>query len=128
MGFPRRLRRVLHIILLLCSQGLVPVIAAEQQRPKPLMVAVAANFAGPGQRLADIFTEGSGVPVELIVGATGLLHAQIVQGAPFDLLLAADTQRPLALKGLSIFVIFGAIYFIFLKKRGSSSGDAGQAT
>ncbi len=97
-GFARRLRRVLHIILLLCSQGLVPVIAAEQQRPKPLMVAVAANFAGPGQRLADIFTEGSGVPVELIVGATGLLHAQIVQGAPFDLLLAADTQRPLSLQ------------------------------
>ena len=97
MGLARRLRRVSHIMLLLCAHGLVPVIAAEQQRSEPLMVAVAANFAGPGQRLADIFTQGSGVPVELIVGATGLLHAQIVQGAPFDLLLAADTQRPLAL-------------------------------
>ena len=43
-------------------------------------------------------------------------------------LLMEPTQRPLALKGLYIFVIFGAIYFIFLKKRGSSSRDAGQAT
>jgi len=57
-------------------------------------VAVAANFAEPLQRLAPRFEAATGHRVALSVGSTGKLYSQVVAGAPFDLLLAADAERP----------------------------------
>jgi len=57
-------------------------------------VAVAGNFAAPQAELADSFRTATGVEIETSLGATGQLYAQIVNGAPFDIFLAADTVRP----------------------------------
>jgi molybdate transport system substrate-binding protein len=57
-------------------------------------VAVAANFAAPMARIAQSFTAATGHVVKLSSGATGKFYAQIVAGAPFELLLAADDQTP----------------------------------
>lgn len=66
---------------------------ADSDRPV-LRVAVASNFAGTMSRLAALFTAESGVRIEQSAGSTGKLYAQIVNGAPFDVLLAADAARP----------------------------------
>jgi len=57
-------------------------------------VAVAANFAAPMARIAESFTAATGHAVKLSSGATGKFYSQIVAGAPFELLLAADDQTP----------------------------------
>ena len=57
-------------------------------------VAVAANFAAPMARIAETFTAATGHVVKLSSGATGRFYAQIVAGAPFELLLAADDETP----------------------------------
>ena len=57
-------------------------------------VAVAANFAEVAQDLADRFGLESKHEIQLSVGSTGKLYAQIVNGAPFHALLAADDWRP----------------------------------
>ncbi len=57
-------------------------------------VAVASNFATTARELADQFTRQSEVSVRLSVGSTGKLYAQIINGAPFDVFLAADVERP----------------------------------
>lgn len=57
-------------------------------------VAVAANFARPMAQLAERFTAATGHTARLSVGSTGRLYSQIVAGAPFDLLLAADDDTP----------------------------------
>lgn len=57
-------------------------------------VAVAANFAPVARDLATAFEDLAGSPVRLAVGSTGGLTAQVVAGAPFHVLLAADTVRP----------------------------------
>ena len=57
-------------------------------------VAVAANFTGAAEELAAAFKAESGDEVVLSFGATGALYTQIAQGAPFDLFLAADEERP----------------------------------
>ncbi len=57
-------------------------------------VAVAANFAAPMARIAESFTAATGHAVKLSSGATGKFYAQIVAGAPFELLLAADDETP----------------------------------
>ncbi len=53
--------------------------------------------------MSAAFSAATGVPVRLIPGSTGKLYAQIVNGAPFDVFLAADSERPRLLEhsGLS---------------------------
>ena len=64
-----------------------------------LRLAVAANFRAPLNELADEFENRHGVALLLTFGSSGLLAAQIRQGAPFDAFFSADTMRPEALIG-----------------------------
>ncbi len=59
-----------------------------------LSVAVAANFTAPMQKIAQAFAQDTGHQARLAFGSTGALYAQIKNGAPFDLLLAADDETP----------------------------------
>ncbi len=58
------------------------------------IVAVAANFTEPAKEIAAAFAEKTGDTAELSFGSTGSLYAQIGQGAPYEVLLAADDERP----------------------------------
>ncbi len=78
------------------------VTGAGATRPRapqtdPLRIAVAANFRGPLNQLAEEFKRAHGVGLSPTFGASGLLAAQIRQGAPFDAFFSADTLRPQAL-------------------------------
>jgi molybdate transport system substrate-binding protein len=64
----------------------------------PLRIAVAANFAMPAKSIATSFTQQTGVQVDVVLGATGKLYAQIKNGAPFDVFLSADATTPLRLE------------------------------
>ena len=57
-------------------------------------VAVAANFSAPMQIIAADFERVTGHKALLSLGATGKFYAQIENGAPFDVLLAADDETP----------------------------------
>ncbi len=61
-------------------------------------VAVAANFAAPLDLIAAAFLKASGHPLAISSGSTGKLAAQIENGAPFEVLLAADAERPALLE------------------------------
>lgn len=62
-------------------------------------VAVASNFLSTAEDLAARFESETGHGVTLVHGATGQIYAQIVAGAPFDIFLAADEERPALLLG-----------------------------
>jgi molybdate transport system substrate-binding protein len=57
-------------------------------------VAVAANFAEVIEEIETMFEAASDHTLRVTTGSTGKLYAQIKQGAPFDMLLAADQARP----------------------------------
>ncbi len=61
-------------------------------------IAVAANFAEPLKAVAAVLGKTTGHSLKVTVGATGKLYAQIKNGAPFDVLLAADSQTPAQLE------------------------------
>jgi len=74
------------------------VAASTGLRAAEALAAVAANFSEPAERLEAIFESETGHELTLATGSTGKLYAQIAQGAPFDLLLAADAIRPARLE------------------------------
>ena len=61
---------------------------------EPLTVAVASNFARPAATIVERFQTETGRPIRVTTGSTGQLYAQIMHGAPFDVFLAADAERP----------------------------------
>jgi molybdate transport system substrate-binding protein len=69
-----------------------------------LHVAVAANFSGPLQQLAPLYERGSGHHLLISAGSSGQLATQIRQGAPFDVFLSADVEKPeqLEREGLTV--------------------------
>lgn len=67
-------------------------------------VAVASNFAKTAADVSAAFTRDTGVPVRISHGSTGKLYAQIINGAPFDVFLAADTERAALLEQSGLIV------------------------
>ena len=73
-------------------------------RAAEVTVAVASNFSAPMQKLAQAFEQETGHKALLSFGSTGNLYAQIRNGAPYEVLLAADdaTPRKLEAEGLGV--------------------------
>lgn len=69
-----------------------------------VQVAVASNFSAPMQKIVAAFEKDTGHKAALSFGATGKFHAQIRNGAPFAVLLAADDETPARLikEGLAV--------------------------
>ena len=57
-------------------------------------VAVAANFTDAAKEISELFAQETGHEAVLSFGATGQFYTQIANGAPFEILLAADNKRP----------------------------------
>ena len=63
-----------------------------------VLVAVAANFAAPMQKIAALFEQDTGHKARLSLGSTGSFYAQIKNGGPFQIFLSADDETPLKLE------------------------------
>ncbi|MEW5250641.1 molybdate ABC transporter substrate-binding protein [Microbulbifer discodermiae] len=59
-----------------------------------LRVAVAASFRPALEQVLPEFGRRHACPVQLSSGSSGVLYQQIAHGAPFDLFLSADRERP----------------------------------
>jgi molybdate transport system substrate-binding protein len=78
--------------------GLAVLLLALPLRAADLQVAVATNFKTTVETLQARFEADSGHRLRLSTGSTGKLYAQILNGAPFDLFLAADRAHPARLE------------------------------
>ncbi|MCH7742072.1 MAG: molybdate ABC transporter substrate-binding protein [Proteobacteria bacterium] len=59
-----------------------------------IRIAVASNFYPTLTRLIQVLSKESRHEFDVISGSTGILYAQIENGAPFDIFMAADVLRP----------------------------------
>ena len=59
-----------------------------------IQVAVASNFHNPLKEIIEKFEKKTEHKALIISGSTGKLYAQILNGAPFHIFLAADSLRP----------------------------------
>lgn len=67
-------------------------------------LAVASNFSEPIKVIAAQYEKDTGHRLILVFGSTGKHYAQIINGAPFDVFLAADIRRPQVLEQQGIAV------------------------
>ena len=63
-------------------------------RAGEVQVAAAANLGPAVQQIAAAFARDTGHQAVVALGSTGKFHAQIRNGAPFEVLLAADAETP----------------------------------
>jgi molybdate transport system substrate-binding protein len=77
---------------------------ALQARADEVLVAVAANFTAPMQKIADDFANDTGHKAVLAFGTVGKFYAQMKTSAPFQVLVSSDRETPDALvrEGLAI--------------------------
>jgi molybdate transport system substrate-binding protein len=59
-----------------------------------IKIAVASNFHYTLSELLKSYPSANKIQFKLSSGSSGMLYAQIKQGAPFDLFLSADSLRP----------------------------------
>ena len=70
------------------AAGVSPAFAAETQ------VAVAANFTEPAREIAAAFKTATGHTATLSFNSSGAIYAQLSHGAPYEVFLSADPDRP----------------------------------
>ncbi len=73
---------------------LVACFASQLTHADTLTIAVASNFRATAEDIATEFIAETGHDVRISSGSTGKLHAQLVHGAPYDVLLAANEESP----------------------------------
>lgn len=88
------MKKQLVVALLLISLTGPLVVSAEEK----VSVAVAANFISAFKEIAAEFEEKTGSKVEATFASTGSLYNQIRNGAPYDIFLSADEERPALLQ------------------------------
>lgn len=77
-----------RLTALLAAMIAVPAFAADVQ------VAVAANFTEPAKEIAAAYDKASGNHTVLAFGSSGAFYTQMQHGAPFEVFLSADAERP----------------------------------
>ena len=90
------------LVAALCAFALSAAAHADE-----VQVAVAANFTAPMQKIAADFEKVTGHRAQLAFGSTGKFYAQIRNGAPFEVLLAADDETPARLEREGSFMMRG---------------------
>jgi len=77
------------IILLMCSLFLFSAIVEAAE----IRIASASNFYPTLNKIKQSYEKNSEDKIKIIRGSTGKLYAQIMQGAPYDIFLSADSER-----------------------------------
>jgi molybdate transport system substrate-binding protein len=78
--------------------GLAVVLAGLPARAADVQVAVAANFTEPAKEIAAAFAARTGNHALLSFGSSGQFYTQVTQGAPFEVFLSADADRPMRME------------------------------
>ena len=82
------------VSLLRFAALLLPLLVVFAANAGQVQVAAAANLARPIEKIAAAFQRETGHQAIVALGSTGKFYAQIRNGAPFEVLLAADSETP----------------------------------
>ena len=64
------------------------------QKQDSITIATSANMQFAMKAIANNFTNSTGLKTNVILGSSGKLTAQIIEGAPYDIFVSADLKYP----------------------------------
>ncbi len=99
----RDIRLITATLLIMCAPSLWA---------QPVTIAVAANMKDAFTEIYNAFRAAGKPELRVVFGSSGNFTAQIMNGAPYSLLIAADEHFPLELYRSGKAVDEGAIYAI----------------
>ena len=119
----RTIRLIIVALLMMCAPSLWA---------QPVTIAVAANMKDAFMEINTAFRATGKSELSVVFGSSGNFTAQIMNGAPYSLFIAADEHFPLELYKSGKAVDEGAIYAIgklaiIAKKSMNLSSAAGRA-
>lgn len=119
----KTMRSTIAVLLLFCAQSL---------GAQPITIAVTANMKDAFAEINTAFRATSKAELRVVFGSSGNFTAQIMNGAPYSLLIAADEYFPLELYKNGKTVDEGLIYAIgklaLIAKKSSNSPIANNKT
>jgi len=86
------MKRIIHISCILTSLIIIIFACSNSRKNKTLVIATAANMQLPMAEIAKQFSENTGIECELVISSSGKLTAQIIEGAPYDVFVAANIK------------------------------------
>jgi len=89
-------------VLFVCLMSLA--LLAPSIKAAEVTIAVASNFAKPMKQLVNEFERETGHQAKLSYASSGKFYAQIQHGAPYDVFLSADHEKPQKLIQLGLAV------------------------
>lgn len=100
-------------------------LLAGPARADEVRIAAAANFTATMNELVLLFEKESGHRALVSFGSSGKLYTQIVNGAPFEILLSADSERPAQLEAQGL-AVAGSRFTYATGRLALWSSDAGR--
>lgn len=80
------------------SIALFAAVGIQSAFAETVLVAVASNFTKPMAKIAEAFEKETGHSAKLSFGSSGKIASQIENGAPYEIFLSADDEKPLKLE------------------------------
>ena len=81
--------------------GLALIIFSGNALASEILVAAASDLSFPMKEIISAFEKKTRHSVKLTLGSSGNFQAQIINGAPFDVYMSADTENVLGAEPLS---------------------------
>ncbi len=95
------LRRASGLVVMICVVVLMGTPGAVLAQEK-IRAAVVAGLITPFQEMASAFERETGIAIEATFSSAGKFYAQILNGAPYDIFICADEERPDLLYGKAL--------------------------
>ncbi|MFO7569839.1 MAG: molybdate ABC transporter substrate-binding protein [Smithellaceae bacterium] len=95
------LRMANGLAVIICVVLLIGMPNPAQAKQK-ISVAVVAGLISPFQEIAAAFEQETGIQIEATFSSAGRFYAQILHGAPYDIFISADEERPDLLHGKAL--------------------------
>ncbi len=87
------LRRASGLAVMICAAILIGIPGTALAQEK-IRVAVVAGLILPFQEIASAFERETGIQIEATFASAGRFYAQMIHGAPYDIFISADVERP----------------------------------
>jgi molybdate transport system substrate-binding protein len=88
--------KVFYRLRMILVSGLI--IVCPPAFAETTLAAVASNFTQPMSEIAEAFEKATGHSAKLSFGSSGKFVAQFENGAPFEVFLSADAEKPAQLE------------------------------